>query len=466
LKRKFAGSPLSWARVDYRWTAVHHHRRRTAQFNGDDIAPADVFIPLTTSRRSRAAGWWSNEHINLVTAVARLADAATPPMAAEIGTAALRARDAYATKDTRTAVRLESIVPGASSRQSPQAKIALWLSGVSLIVLLIATANVGTLLLLRAAKRRRDMAVRIALGASQGDLARQLVLESVLLALLGAAAGVLLSRWFGNIQKRDAPSRISRRKAVHRQRVLVVSIVVAAVAGIVAGLAPPRAGSGPHMNLSVDLRAGVVKEDRPPRVSEYPRWHSGGALRSVTPRGRWAVRSVSSATAIAGLASPPRRLLYVTLELQRHIGHRSGPVTTRAPYVIQSHRATVVDAIPFSPHHAAADQHSWNIGHARSRRTDLIMYGATPDYLKMMGVTARQGQICSPMATDAGRSWSCSSTRRWRAQYGQGVGDRQMRSAGFGRWVRSDLKSRRRIAVCEVVGVVRDFEAVDSTGRH
>src|SRR4029079_13964053 len=85
------------------------------------------------------------------------------------------------------------------SRPWPQAQIAIWWSAVSLIVLLIATANVGTLLSLRSARRRREIAVRIAMGAGHAALARQLLVESLLLSSIGLVVVLLLSRWFSDV---------------------------------------------------------------------------------------------------------------------------------------------------------------------------------------------------------------------------------------------------------------------------
>lgn len=365
-------------------------------FNGDGLAVADVFMPLTASQRSRASGWWSSDHLNLISVVARLADGATPAMAAEMGTAAIRARDAAASSEARVAVRLDPIVPGAASRQSPQAKIALWLSGVSLIVLLIATANVGTLLLLRAAKRRRDMAVRVALGASQADLARQLVLESVLLALIGAAAGLLLSRWFGNLLRVTLLPNLAPTEQFVEQRVLVVSIVIAALAGVLAGLTPlAQAG---RRNLSLDLRAGAGHGTSGRFAFQNILVGVQVALCTLLLVGAGLfVRSLERVQS-QDLGFSTAGLLFVTLDFQRHISdteqsQANYDAVRRVEEVAGVSRATVVDAIPFGPHHIPPISIPGLSDMPGAGVQIPFMYGATPAYLKMMGVTARQGRL-------------------------------------------------------------------------
>ena len=83
-------------------------------------------------------------------------------------------------------------------------------------MLLIATANVGTLLSLRSARRRREIAVRIAMGAGHADLARQLLVESVLLAAIGAVVGLLLSRWFSDVMRVTLLPNLASTRDVRR----------------------------------------------------------------------------------------------------------------------------------------------------------------------------------------------------------------------------------------------------------
>jgi putative ABC transport system permease protein len=124
------------------------------------------------------------------------------------------------------------------------------LMGAVAFVLLIACANVANLLLARLAQRERDLALRSALGASRTRLIRQLLVESVLIAVLGGLAGLLLGAWGMPLLTRLAPSATSRlaEARVDRQ-VLGFSLLVSLATAFLFGLLPALRAS------RVDLQA-------------------------------------------------------------------------------------------------------------------------------------------------------------------------------------------------------------------
>jgi len=122
-------------------------------------------------------------------------------------------------------------------------QMVLVLQGAVLLVLLVACANVANMLLARSVPRQRELAIRMAIGASPRRLLRQLLTESLLLAVAGGALGVLLGGWLLRLFVALAPPGFSGVQAIAIDRhVLWFTAAVAMLTGVVFGVAPARRG--------------------------------------------------------------------------------------------------------------------------------------------------------------------------------------------------------------------------------
>ena len=135
-------------------------------------------------------------------------------------------------------------------------RLTLWLLlGAVGCVLLIGCVNVANLLLERAIVRRREISIRLSLGASRWRVARQLLTESMILAAVGGALGLLFAWWGKDLLVAWSPPGIARiAEARLDPRVLTFTVLVSLVTGVIFGLAPALAASG--VSLSEALKDG------------------------------------------------------------------------------------------------------------------------------------------------------------------------------------------------------------------
>ena len=162
----------------------------------EQIFTPEIFVPLAMAEQLDQTKWMDARGTQNDLAIGRLkpgisvksAEAALNTIAGELG------RE-YPKEDAGISIVLSPPGLGGSFLRGAVTGFSAVLMSVAGMVLLIACVNLASLLLARAADRRKETAIRLALGASRGQLLRQLLTESMLLSVAGGAAGILLAYW-------------------------------------------------------------------------------------------------------------------------------------------------------------------------------------------------------------------------------------------------------------------------------
>ncbi len=213
-------------------------------FNGTNpFALRDLWVPMSMRREAAPPplrDWFERRNSLLLDAVARLA----PGVSVERARAAVHALAAnlereYPQDDRSRGMEVMPLTPLHPSARRLVSLVAGFLMSMVALVLALAAANVANLLLARALARRREIAVRLAIGAGRGRLMRQLMTESLLLAFLGGAAGLLLAllgrRLLWAIRPPTWPETLD---IAFDGRVLGFALAVTLATGLLFGLAP------------------------------------------------------------------------------------------------------------------------------------------------------------------------------------------------------------------------------------
>jgi putative ABC transport system permease protein len=288
-ERRFSSSPsvlsqtITLDNQNYSIIGVMPPRFEILQQAADIILPFEPWARTLPDDRSWHPG---------ILPIARLKPGVSLEQArSEIAVIAKRLEEQY----PQTNTNVSSLVDPMLEQIVQNVHTALWvLIGAVGVVLLIACANVANLLLVRATGRRREMAVCIALGARPFDIIRQLLAESILVAVAGGALGLALAWAAVPLLVRLAGSSLPRSNSVSIDLgVLGFTALIAFVAGILFGLAPAR-----H-TWSIDLRETLNETNR------------GGAVRAVL---RTRAALVVSEIALAMLLLVGAGLLFKSFE--------------------------------------------------------------------------------------------------------------------------------------------------------
>ncbi|MGH9769791.1 MAG: ABC transporter permease [Blastocatellia bacterium] len=181
--------------------------------------------------------------------IARLEDGVAP-MQAQADLNVIQARIEQQHREASSSVAVIPLLEQTLGARLRSALLILW--GVVACVLLIACANVANLLLARAADRQKEIAIRLALGGSRWRMIRQLLTESLLLALAGGVVGALLARWSLGLLIAFNADHVPRLGEIRLDgRSLAFTMLVVGLSGLLFGLSPAWQMTKPDLNVAL-----------------------------------------------------------------------------------------------------------------------------------------------------------------------------------------------------------------------
>jgi len=398
-----------------------------------------IWIPLALTPEER-----TSRTVQLVDSGGRLAPGHTlAQVTAEVNGIAARLEQQYPETNAHRRFLVWNAQQYFAGSGSLVSVYSAMLLGASLFVLLIACVNVANLQFARATGRWREIAVRTALGARRSRLVRQLVTESMALAVVGAAAGLVLARWGLAMIQAHVPAELVRyapglAEIGLNRHALVFTLVAALGSGILAGLLPAWRCS--RANLTESLRPGR-------------HW-----MRSILVGGEVALAVVllvgaglmvrgfqTLVSSSTGLEPSTMLTLQLTLSENREPTGYYREVLDRIAALPGVRSAVAVTALPYSRHGGVSPVTIEGRPVEPGKEPTALVQSATPGYFQSLHIPLRAGRL--PAESDSPTTLhvaavSESMARRWWPD-GSVIGRRvQVRP---GEWV-------------TIVGVVGDIE--------
>ena len=377
-------------------------------FVGVERETPSVFIPLAMAAVDEYGTRWAEERTGYAMSWLEIYGRRKTGVTIEHATADLSAafRESYHTQLSREPqftppievarprIFLSSILTERGPRPTAVARVATWLFGVTAVVLLIACANVGNLLLARSLHRRREIAIRLALGVSRGRLVRYLLIESMSLAILGGLAGLLLAEWGGQFLRTFLLQDVEWQRTITDRRTVLFALIATTVVGVAAAVVPVLQAQ--RCDVVASLRAGA-------RDGQGRRSRLRGALilAQVTLSALLLIgaglftRSVERVASLR-LGYDADRLLVVDLRMRSTTIDSAGRVALRRALLEQSERNPIVQSATLacsSPFYGTCSQRVFVAGVDSTQRLgEFVTQIASPRYFETVGTRILRGR--------------------------------------------------------------------------
>jgi len=370
------------------------------KFRGLDVDATDIWVPMNSTGllAGRKPDWYESRNFNGNRVVIRQQSEAAASLFAARATDVLRDPAVRILRDSLSTVTVGSIIEARNGRGlEKEFQISTRLAGVTLVILIIACANVINLLLARASQRKREIAVRLALGISRRRLLSQLLLESVLLAMMSLTVALLVA-WVGASTLRalllpDVQWSVS----IIDSRVVIFTTVLALVIGFAAGLVPALQASRP--DLAGALKSSVREGGQRGSSLRSGMLIAQAALSVVLLAGAGVfVRSLQSVQSV-DTGFDIDRLVFASISYDRELGNRRTDIEQRMPDAAERvrqmpgvERVAIAANIPMYGFSFVELFLPGRDSLPPSGGTDRIVSVVTPEYFDAVGLRVLRGR--------------------------------------------------------------------------